>query len=116
MVESNLKLNLVFASLADPTRRDILQRVTKKQLSVKEIAQNYKMSFAGISKHLMVMQKAGLIVKKRQGKEQLIMANPKTIKSADDYLKHYEAIWIQRFDRLEELLKKEKEQMIKRLK
>lgn len=115
MVEHTLNLDNIFGSLADPTRRDILRRVAKKQLSVKQIARPYDMSFAGISKHLIVLEKAGLVVKHRQGKEQMVMANPATLKSADDYLRRYEQLWSQRFNRLDELLKKEKSKMLKNL-
>jgi len=115
MVEYNSKFDNIFASLADPTRRDILRRVTKKEMSVKEIARPYDISFAGISKHLMVLEKAKLITKHRRGKEQLIIANPGTIKSADDYLRHYQEIWNKKFDRLDDLLKLEKEKIVKTL-
>ncbi len=57
MVEHILQLDSVFGSLADPTRRDILQRVTKQELSVGEVAKPYKMSFAAISKHLKILDK-----------------------------------------------------------
>ena len=111
MVEYALNLDTIFSSLADPTRRDILKRVSKKQLSVGEIAKSYKLSFAGISKHLMVLEKARLIIKHRMGKEQMVAINPAAIKDASEYLRHYEAVWNQRFDRLEKLL--EAEQKIK---
>lgn len=113
MVEYALNLDFVFGSLADATRRDILKRVAKKELSIGEIAGHYKLSFAAISKHLKVLEKARLIIKRRQGKEQIVMANPLTIKTADDYLRHYEQIWNQRFDRLEMLLKTENKKIIK---
>jgi DNA-binding transcriptional ArsR family regulator len=115
MVEYNSGLNAVFASLADPTRRDILRRVAKKQLSVKDIARAYDISFAGISKHLIVLEKARLITKHRRGKEQLVTASPAAIKAADDYLQHYRELWNQRFNRLDELLKKEKSGILKNL-
>lgn len=115
MVEYALKLDFIFGSLADPTRRDILRRVAKKQLSVKELARAYEISFAGVSKHLMVLQKAGLVIKQRQGKEQLVRVNPAALKSADDYLCRYRELWEERFSRLDEVLKLEKEKMIKEL-
>ena len=104
MVEYSLQLDNIFGSLADATRRDILKQVSKKQLSVGEIAKRYKLTFAAISKHLQVLQKARLIVKHREGKKQIIKASPTTLKNAADYLQHYEVIWNERFDRLDKLL------------
>ncbi len=106
MVEYTLSLDSIFGSLADPTRRDILRRVAKKELSIGQIAKSYKLTFAAISKHLKVLEKAKLIVKKRRGKEQVVSIYPAAIKDAEAYLKNYEAIWNRRFDRIEELLKK----------
>lgn len=108
MVEYTLQLDNIFGSLADATRRDILKQVSKKQLSVGEIAKHYKLTFAAISKHLQVLQKAKLIVKHRQGKKQMVKSSPTTLRNAADYLQHYEAIWNQRFDRLDKLLQEEK--------
>ncbi len=103
---SNGALNLdnVFSSLADATRRDILRRVGKNQLTISEIAAHYKLTFAAISKHLKVLEKARLIVKRRQGKEQLVTLSPLAFMGAVDYLQHYEAIWNQRFNALDKLL------------
>jgi DNA-binding transcriptional ArsR family regulator len=108
MVEYSLQLNNIFGSLSDETRRDILRRVSKKALSVSEIAKHYKLTFAAISKHLQVLQKAKLIVKHREGKKQIIKASPNTLKDAADYLQRYEVIWNERFDRLDKLLQEEK--------
>ena len=105
MVEYTLNLDSIFGSLADPTRRDILKIVSKKALSVSQIAKYYDKTFAAISKHLMVLQKAKLIIKERQGKEQIVRLSPIALRDASDYLKHYEIIWNKRFDRLDKLLK-----------
>ena len=106
MVEYSLNLDNIFGSLSDPTRRDILKRVAKKSLTIGEIAKHYKLTFAAISKHLQVLQRAKLIVKTRRGKEQMVELYPKSLAGVDEYLKKYEEIWNQRFDRLEDLLKK----------
>lgn len=105
MVEYDTQLNLVFSSLADPTRRDIFRRVTGSELTIGEIAENYKMSFAAIAKHINILEKAKLISKRKNGREQLIMANPITLKSIEAYLSDYEKLWNDRFDELEKLLK-----------
>lgn len=108
MVEYSLSLDLVFSSLADPTRRDILDRVTGKELSISEVAEPYNLTFAAVSKHLKVLEQAKLIVKKRRGKHQFVQASPSALKDAAEYLSHYEKLWSERFDSLDELLKEEK--------
>ena len=73
MVEciSSLKLDSIFSSLSNSTRRDILYQVAKKEMSLGEIAKKYNLTFAGVSKHLKVLEKANLIVQRRQGKSNL---------------------------------------------
>lgn len=105
MVESTLQLNLVFNSLADPTRRDILQRVLKAELSITEIAEKYTMTFAAVSKHLQKLERANLILRRRQGKYYYVQASPETLKSTEAYLKQYQMMAVDRFDRLEDYLK-----------
>ncbi len=113
MVEYNLQLNVVFSSLADPTRRDILRRLAKQQLSIGEIAKPYRLTFAAVSKHLQVLEKSKLIIKHRQGKEQIVQLSPAAFKNAAEYLRHYEAIWNQRFDALEQVLEQENHKILK---
>ena len=107
MVEYALNLDLVFGSLADPTRRDIFKRVSLKEQTVGDVAKHYKMSLAAISKHLKIMERARLIQKHQSGRQQLISATPATLKSVQDYLAQYEQLWNERFDALETYLKKE---------
>lgn len=104
MVELTLQLDTIFGSLADSTRRDILKRVSKKDLTISEIAKPYTMSFAAIAKHVGVLEKARLVTKRRNGKEQIISASPKTIMLATSHLVTYEKMWEERFNRLEQLL------------
>lgn len=106
MVEyPTINLDLVFHSLADPTRRDILDRVSHRSLSVGQIARDYNLTFAAVSKHLKVMEKAKLVIKQRRGKEQIVRAAPQTVHDASDYLRRYEAMWSERFDALDKYLK-----------
>jgi DNA-binding transcriptional ArsR family regulator len=107
MVEYTMNLDTIFGSLADPTRRDILQRVTGNQLTISEIAQPYDMSLAAISKHIKILEKASLIIKRRKGKEQIVTLAPGALDEASDYLDSYRQLWEERFNRLEELLKEE---------
>lgn len=105
MVEYGMNLDLVFHSLADPTRRDILERLSKASMSVGQIARDYDLTFAAVSKHLKVMEKAKLVIKQRKGKEQIVSAAPSTVKNASQYLRRYEAMWNDRFDALDEYLR-----------
>jgi DNA-binding transcriptional ArsR family regulator len=98
MVERSSQLDDVFASLSDPTRRDILKRVGKKSMNVGQIAQHYSMSFAAVAKHVDVLQHAGLITKTRHGKEQVIALNPASRAVASRYIEQYREMWGQRFD------------------
>ena len=106
MVEYTFNLNNIFSSLSDETRRDILKRLTKKPLTVSQLAKFYNITFAGVSKHLKVLEKAMLVVKQRRGKEQVVSINPLAMKDASEYLLNYEAIWTQRLNSLEKFLKK----------
>ena len=111
MVEYTLNpisLDSIFGSLADPTRRDILRQLTTRELSVSEIARQYDCTLASVSKHLKILEKARLIIKNRHGKQQIVQISPIAFKSASDYLTNYEALWNDRFDRLQMLLKEEK--------
>jgi DNA-binding transcriptional ArsR family regulator len=107
MVEYSLHLDSIFGSLADATRRDILRRAAKNELSVNEIAAPYNMSLAAISKHLKILEKANLIIKHRRGKQQFVQLSPLAFKDATEYLHSYKAIWADRFDSLEEYLKED---------
>jgi DNA-binding transcriptional ArsR family regulator len=109
MVECTLNLDSVFGSLSDPTRRDILRRVARHEHSVGEIAKHYPLTFAAISKHLKVLEKAKLITKRKEGKEHIVQISPLALKEADDYLESYRRLWEKRFDSLEKLLKEMEE-------
>lgn len=99
-----MALDTIFRSLADSTRRDILKRVCRRDLTISEIARPYGMSFAAVAKHVAVLEKGRLISKRRRGKEQVISANPGTMTVAAAHLQGYERVWKQRYDRLEALL------------
>lgn len=105
MVEHTLQLDSIFGSLSDATRRDILKRVAKKELSVSEVAKPYDLTLAAVSKHLKILEKAKLVVKRRKGKKQFVKMSPAAIKDAAEYLKRYEDMWNDRFDSLEKYLK-----------
>lgn len=107
MVKRSASLDIVFKSLADATRRDILKRVSKESLSISTLAEPYEMSFAAIAKHISVLEAAKLITKRREGKQQIISIVPKTIEIALTHLEQYEQLWQDRFDALENLLQED---------
>lgn len=107
MVEYKLNLDSVFSSLADPTRRDILHRVSASELSVGDIAKAYNLTLAAVSKHLKVLEKARLVTKKRRGKAQMVQMAPQTLRAVDEYLAMYREQWEQRLDLLETYLNEE---------
>ena len=108
MVEQAMQLDLIFQALADSTRRDILRRVSDKALSISELAKPYQMSFAAIAKHVAKLEAAQLIIKKRVGKEQRVVASPDTLEAASLYLQQYADIWEQRYEALDILLEQTK--------
>lgn len=107
MVEYTLSLDSIFNSLADPTRRDILRRVSNEELSVGQIAQPYPLTFAAISKHLKVLEQASLIIKRKRGKQHMVSLAPQTMADAAEYLKWYQQLMEARYDSLANYLSKE---------
>ena len=94
----------VFQALAAATRRDILRRTIAEEQSVSELAAAYDMSFAAVQKHVAVLESAGLIVKRAEGRERLVRADPAMIARARALLARYEDLWRARIDRLDALL------------
>lgn len=99
-------LSSTFAALADPTRRAILARLASGETSVKELAEPFEMSQPAISKHLKVLEKAGLIARGRDAQYRPARLEAAPLKNAFDWLDEYRQFWEQSFDRLDEYLKK----------
>ena len=97
-------LDVVFGALADPTRRAILQRLTKGNALVTELAEPFEMSLAAVSKHVQVLERAGLVYRQVIGREHHCALNPKPMQSASDWLEHYRAFWETRLDALEQFI------------
>jgi DNA-binding transcriptional ArsR family regulator len=108
MVERSNRLDSVFGSLSDPTRRDILKRLGRKSMTVSEIAEPYDLTFAAVAKHLEVLQAAGLVTKTKKGREQIVTLAPKALAAANTYLESYRDLWENRLDSLGEFLKNNK--------
>ena len=107
MVNYAISLDMIFGSLADPTRRDILDRLRYGELNVGEVAEPYQMSLPAISKHLKILEQAKLIRKRKDGKERIVALEPAAMEQAADYVRQYEQMWNERFDRLDKLLKEQ---------
>lgn len=94
----------VFRALADPTRRDILARTLGEEASVSALARRYPMSFAAVQKHVAVLEAAGLVTKRRRGREQLVRGDVETMRQAARLLDQLEAVWRGRIERIGEIL------------
>jgi DNA-binding transcriptional ArsR family regulator len=97
-------LSTTFAALADPTRRAILARLASGEYSVTELAEPFEMSMPAVSKHLRVLERAGLIVRGREAQWRPCRLEPAPLKDVAEWTERYRAIWEQRFDRLETYL------------
>jgi DNA-binding transcriptional ArsR family regulator len=105
MVERDSALDRIFFSLSDATRRDMLGLLRRSpEMGVGEIAAHYRLTFAGVAKHVKVLEAAGLVKKRRAGKQQMVSLRPETAARARDYLNQYASIINERFDRLDALL------------
>ena len=101
---SDEQIDRVFHALATATRRDILRRTIDGELSVSTLARDYDMSFAAVQKHVAVLEAAQLVVKRAEGRERLVRADPAMIARARALLARYEELWRSRIDRLDALL------------
>ena len=108
------RLNATFAALADPTRRAILARLASGDASVKELAKPFAMSQPAISKHLRVLERAGLISRGRDAQRRPCRIEAKPLAEADEWLERYRKIWEENFQRLDALLDELKTQEKKR--
>jgi DNA-binding transcriptional ArsR family regulator len=98
-------LSSTFAALADPTRRAILARLISGEASVTELAAPFDMSMPAVSKHLKVLERAGLIARSREAQWRPCRLETKPLKDVSDWLDEYRIVWEQRLDRLDEYLR-----------
>jgi DNA-binding transcriptional ArsR family regulator len=94
----------VFHALANPTRRNILERLTQQNLTVTEIANAYDFALPTISKHLTVLERAQLIKKKKIGREYVVSFEPTTMQSVAEYVSFYKKVWTHQIENLEKFL------------
>ncbi|HRC57618.1 MAG TPA: metalloregulator ArsR/SmtB family transcription factor [Kofleriaceae bacterium] len=98
-------LSMVFSALADPTRRAILARLAAGEAPVKDLAEPFALSGPAITKHLKVLERAGLISRSRDGQQRPCRLEPRGLEPAADWLESYRAMWEERLDRLDAYLK-----------
>jgi DNA-binding transcriptional ArsR family regulator len=104
MTQDSDALSLTFGALADPTRRAILARLASGEASVKELAEPFEMSLPAVSKHLKVLERAGLISRGREAQWRPCKLEPGPLKDLDAYLQNYRQFWEESMDRLGEYL------------
>ena len=99
------QLSSTFAALADPTRRAILARLASGEASVTELAQPFEMSMPAISKHLKVLERAGLVARSREAQWRPCRLEASPMRDAASWLEHYRQFWEQSLDRLDQYLR-----------
>lgn len=107
MVEQNDALTLVFRALGDPTRRAMLHRLARGERTVGELAEPFSMSLAGASKHVKVLERAGLVRRRVRGRTHHCRLDAERLAEAHAWLRRYEGFWTDRLDALEALLEEE---------
>ncbi|MDQ3710570.1 MAG: metalloregulator ArsR/SmtB family transcription factor [Actinomycetota bacterium] len=98
------RIDRLFHALADATRRDIVRLVLSTEQSVSSLAEHYPMSFAGVQKHVAVLERAELVYKRRQGREQLVRGDIEALDTVNRLLDQYVAVWRSRIDQMDEIL------------
>lgn len=102
-------LNLVFGALADGTRRSILAQLASGEANVSDLAAPHDMSQPAVSKHLRVLEKAGLISREKRGRRNIVRVNPAPAEAAIDWVAHYTRFWKAQFDAVEDYLQQTRE-------
>ena len=102
---SDADVDRLFHALADATRRDIVRRVIDTECSISDLARRYPMSMTAVQKHVAVLEGAGLVVKRRRGREQRVAGQLDAVQRAQRLLDEYERLWRDRFDRMGEVLR-----------
>jgi DNA-binding transcriptional ArsR family regulator len=107
MVEHSAHLDAVFHALSDPTRRAMLGHLAERERTIGELATPFSMSFAGASKHVRVLENAGLVTRMIRGRTHLCRLRAARLAEANAWLRRYERFWTDRLDMLEQLLREE---------
>jgi DNA-binding transcriptional ArsR family regulator len=97
-------LDRVYGAIADPTRRAMLAALTRGDLTVGALAEQFPLSLNGVSKHVKVLERAGLVTRRVDGREHWIRLEPRPLRAASDWLERYRLFWDARLDALEAML------------
>jgi DNA-binding transcriptional ArsR family regulator len=108
-MQTVLDTDRIFSALADTTRRDIVRRAIAGEEGVAELASHYPMSFAAVQKHVAILERAGLVSKRRIGRRKVVRTSVERIRVAQDLLDRYQELWRGRFDRMADLINETKE-------
>ena len=108
MVMQSDRLDLVFGALSDPTRRGILEQLSRGETNVSTLAAPYRISQPAVSKHLRVLEHAGLIRRTRHGREHHIRVDPGPVEEARNWIGHYARYWKKQFDAVDTYLKEKR--------
>jgi DNA-binding transcriptional ArsR family regulator len=106
MVEN--RLDMTFRALADPTRRGMLASLALGEKSIGELGEPFRMTFAGASKHVKVLEDAGLVGRRKVGRTHLIRLEARPLEEAERWLRQWEKFWTARLDRLEALIERDR--------
>jgi DNA-binding transcriptional ArsR family regulator len=101
---TDAEVDRLFHALADATRRDIVRRVLVAEQSVSGLARHYPMSVTAVQKHVAVLEEAGLVIKRKRGREQRVAGQPAPLRRAQRLLDAYEQLWRDRVDRMSDVL------------
>ena len=98
------RLDAVFAALADPTRRAIIERLSRREARVTEVAEPFDMSLNAVSKHIRVLEASGLVERQRKGRDHVLSINTRSLDEVDGWIERMRRYWEQRLDAMEGLL------------
>ena len=98
------RLDAVFAALADPTRRAILERLSSHDARVTEIAEPFPMSLNAVSKHIRVLEASGLVLRRRVGRDHILSINSASLDEVDGWIERTRSFWLERLDAMEQIL------------
>jgi DNA-binding transcriptional ArsR family regulator len=98
----------VFQAIADPTRREIISIIANQTINLNTIAESFDVSRSAISQHIKILQECGIVVIDRKGRERYCYVQPQKMKEIDDWLAPFRKLWEQRFDRIDDILEKMK--------
>jgi DNA-binding transcriptional ArsR family regulator len=104
-----LRLDAVFHALSDATRRAMLRQLAGGERKIGDLAEPFDMSFNAVSKHVKVLEEAGLILRRIDGRAHVCSLAPQPLKAADEWLRFYESFWSARFDTLDQLFRAQNE-------